>query len=158
MKPRLCLLLVVLFSAAMISAEVTNRVVARVNDRILTLYDFETRYQQALVRFANDAPDDPAERDDYYSEVARSIMRPLWDEMLILSRADQRDWSISESEVRATIDRMKEQNGIERDEDLERALNQEGLTLESWKAELENQLLYRLVVGREVYSKIDIPD
>ena len=52
----------------------------------------------------------------------------------------------------------KAQNGIERDEDLEKALNQEGMTLEGWKAELENQLLYRQVVGREVYQRVEIAE
>ena len=158
MKIRLCLLVVALLSSSVSFAEVTNRVVARVNDRILTLYDFENRYQQALARIGDQMPADAAEIDEFRSEVAREVMRTLWDEMLILSRADQKGWSIPESDIIATIERMKAQNGIERDEDLEMALNQEGLTIESWKAELGNQLLYRQVVGREVYSRIDLPD
>ena len=158
MKSRLGLFIVLLLAAATGVSEITNRVVARVNDRILTLYDFESRYEQAVGTMRDQIPTDAAERDEFLGEVARRIMRSLWDEMLILSRADQKGWTITDTRVREVVDQMKAQNGIERDEDLIAALAAEGLDFETWKDSLGTQLLYRQVVGREVYNLIEIPD
>ena len=158
MKSRLGTFIVLLLVAAAGVSEITNRVIARVNDRILMLYDFESRYEQALGALGDQLPADVAEREEFLGGVARRLMRTLWDEMLILSRADQKGWTIADSRVREVIDQMKAQNGIERDEDLKVALAAEGLNFESWKVDLETQLLYRQVVGREVYDLIEIPD
>ena len=136
-------------------AEVTNRVVARVNDRILTLYDYETSYERALLA-VSEMPSNETERDEALRQVARSVMRNLWDELLILSRADQKGWTVPESEVRAAIENMMEANGIRTDRELAEGLAREGLTLEKWKQQIERQLIYRQVVGREVYAGIEI--
>jgi len=151
-----CIALSLLLSTAA-AAEVTNRVIARVNERILTLYDFETTFEQALQR-TPELPADPADREEFMREMARGLMRTLWEEMLILTRADQRGWSIDDSEVQGTVDRMKKQNGISSDEELASALAQEGLAVDQWREEVRNQLLYRLVIGREVYSQIGLEE
>ena len=119
MKSHLRMFFVVLLVAAAGASEITNRVIARVNDRILMLYDFETRYQQALAQVGDQIPTDVAERDEFLENLARQIMRTLWDEMLILSRADQKGWTITEARVQEVVEQMKAQNGIELDEDLE---------------------------------------
>ena len=109
MRQRITALLIGLLVGGVALAEVSNRIVARVNDRILTLYDFETRFQEALRR-GGELPADETERENLIGQVARSLMNNLWDDLLILSRADQRGWSISEAEVLIAIDEMKESN------------------------------------------------
>ena len=70
MRRRISLLLIGLLVSGAVLAEVTNRVVARVNDRILTLYDFETRLQEALRR-VGELPADDTERENLIGQVAR---------------------------------------------------------------------------------------
>jgi len=157
MRRRICFLLIGLLGCGVALAEVTNRIVARVNDRILTLYDFETRFQEALRR-VGELPADETERENLMGRVARGLMNSLWDDLLILSRADQRGWSISEAEVQSAIDEMKESSGVRSDAELAEALAREGLTFERWKEQIGNQLLYRQVIGREVYSEIRLAE
>ena len=70
MRRRISFLLIGLLGCGVVLAEVTNRVVARVNDRILTLYDFETRFQEALRR-VGDLPADETEREELMGQVNR---------------------------------------------------------------------------------------
>lgn len=135
--------------------EISNRIVARVNDRILTLYDYDSALQVALARVGQ-IPSEPSEREEFLRNMAQQVMRSLWDEMLILSRADQKGWSVSDEDVQSTVQGMMDQNGIATEAELSEALAAEGLDIEQWKAELKDQLLYRQVMGREVYAALDI--
>lgn len=142
--------------AVPVAAEVTNRIVARVNDRIATLYDFESRYEETLRRLAQELPEEPAERQRAMEDVARSVMQQLFEELLILSRADQLGVFITEGEVADAIQRMREANGLESDEQFRTALAQSGLTFEELKSQFEQQMAFQRVIGREVYSQIDV--
>lgn len=138
-------------------AEVTNRIVARVNDRILTLHDFERRYQQTLAQ-VQDIPQEPSEREALQIEVAEQTMRQLWDEMLIFSRAEQKGWTVSESQIQDNIQRMLEANGMTDETEFRAALDQAGVPYDSWREGFESQLRYRMVISREVYQSIDLQD
>ena len=149
------LLILLAFACGVLSAEISNRIVARVNDRILTLYDYESAMQEALRR-VGEIPPDPDQREEFLRNLAQQVMRGLWDEMLILSRADQRGWTVSDYDVQSAVQRMMEQNGISTEEELAAALAGEGLDPSKWRAELRDQLLYRQVMGREVYATLDV--
>ena len=149
------LLILPAFACGVLSAEISNRIVARVNDRILTLYDYESAVQQALRR-VGEIPPEPDQREEFLRNLAQQVMRGLWDEMLILSRADQKGWTVSDSEVQSAIQRMMEHNGIATEAELAAALAGEGLDPSKWRAELGDQLLYRQVMGREGYAALDV--
>ncbi|MXZ39827.1 MAG: hypothetical protein F4Z19_16565, partial [Holophagales bacterium] len=80
-----------------------NRVILRVNDRIVTLYD----YQRALaeqIRQIRSAPGlTDLQRQERLGEVGRIIMKAMFEEQLILSRADQLAVVIDESDVEQQI-------------------------------------------------------
>ena len=134
-----------------------NRIIARVNDRIATLYDYEIRLEEALRR-ADDLPADVGDRQEYLTELARDVMREIFEELLILSRADQLAVTVTAIEVTEAINKMRESNGLLDDEQFRQALAQSGLTQEQLRSQFEQQMRFQRVVGREVYSEVTMEE
>lgn len=135
-----------------------NRVVLRVNDRIVTLYE----YQRALavqIRDIRNAPGltDPR-RQELLGEAGRMIMKALFEEQLILSRADQLAVVVDESDVEEQIRAMWERAGIETEEQFQDALAQQGMREEDFRDQMRKQLRSNIVRGREVAPRVDLAD
>jgi peptidyl-prolyl cis-trans isomerase SurA len=139
------------------SASELNRVILRVNDRIVTLYDYQkaTRERRTGITRAQ-IPE--AERQQMLANLEVSVMRELFDENLMLSRADQLGLRADEADIRSAIERTKANFGISTEEEFDRALAGNGMTRESFRADIEKNLLVRQVMGREVYSQIAVEE
>ena len=153
----LAAVLAVVLGAPPAGAEAANRIIARVNDRIATLYDFEVRLEESLRR-AEDMPENLGARQDYVSELAREVMKELFEELLVLSRADQLAITVTASEVTEALNRMREANGLQDDEQFRAALAQSGLTPEQLRSQFEQQMRFQRVIGREVYSAVRLEE
>lgn len=134
-----------------------NRVVLRVNDRIVSLYDYEKLKSERIVALSR-AEMPEAQRQQLLSTVGVTVMKEMFDETLLLSRADQLGLSAAEGDVRTSMDRTKAGFGITSDEEFETALASNGMTRESFRAQIEKNLLIRQVMGREVYSQVTVED
>jgi parvulin-like peptidyl-prolyl isomerase len=151
------LLLIAALPAAPSAHGEANRIVARVNDRIATLYDYESRFEEALRR-ERELPDAAAERDQLVNEIARDVMRDIFEELLVLSRADQLEVNVTANEVTESIDRMRKANGLEDEQQFVAALAQSGITPEVLRAQFEQQIRFQRVIGREVYSEVKLEE
>ncbi|MCP4202136.1 MAG: hypothetical protein GY769_09395 [bacterium] len=148
----------VILSAAILLAAVpavaeVNRIVLRVNDRIATLLDYE-KLKQERVRSLARSELSEEERQRQLASVGTDTMNNLFQEMLLLSRADQLEVRIGPSELQEALENTKQSFGIETDEDFEEALRQSGLTREDLRKQIENSLRIREVFGLEVYSEV----
>lgn len=158
-KPRL-------FSAALLSlllpatlgAEVVNRVVLRVNDQIATLYDFEQRRASMAREISRSSDMDPAQRREVLAQVGEIAYKDLFEELLIESRADQLGITAEEGQIEQQIAQMKQNFGIQTDEDFAAALAQSGMTAAQLRERLQRDLRAREVMGREVQSRIDLDE
>lgn len=146
-----------LLGAPGVSAEPANRIIARVNDRIATLYDYEVRFDDAMRR-EREVPEDAAERDQFTSGLARDVMKDLFEELLVLSRADQLEITVTANEVTETVDRMRKANQLEDDQQFQTALAQSGVTPEQLRSQFEQQIRFQRVIGREVYSEVKLEE
>ena len=138
-------------------AEVINRVLLRVNDRIVTQWDYErdlALHRSQIVQ----AVTDRNEQDRRLSEAPLQVMKSLFDELLVLSRADQLGLTISQLELEEAVKFRWEQFGIETDEQFRTALRQSGMTEGQFREDLAKQMLRQRVVGRELMSRIDVRD
>jgi peptidyl-prolyl cis-trans isomerase SurA len=138
-------------------AEVANRIIVRVNDRMATLYDFEDRYQEALARIEQ-MPTDAGDREELLQQRARDVMKVLFEELLVLSRADQMGIFVSDVEIDEAVQNMRESNDLT-DEDLfQSALAQAGLSLDLLRKQFAQQITFQRVMGREVYAQVDVQE
>jgi parvulin-like peptidyl-prolyl isomerase len=135
-----------------------NRVVLRVNDRIVTLYE----YQRALAVQIRDIRNAPGltdlRRQELLGEAGQIIMKALFEEQLILSRADQLAVVVDESDVEEQIRGMWERAGIETEEQFQDALAQQGMREEDFRDQMRKQLRSNIVRGREVAPRVDVAD
>jgi len=152
----------ILLVAAVLSATVpavgeVNRVVLRVNDRIATLVDYENLKSERVRGLARSEMSEE-ERQRQLAGVGIDTMRNLFQEMLLLSRADQLEVRIGPSQMQEAVESTKKSFGIDTDEDFEEALRQSGLTRESLREQIERSLRIQEVFGLEVYSQVGVEE
>jgi parvulin-like peptidyl-prolyl isomerase len=153
LKGTLALLATAILVAAVPATGEVNRIVLRVNDRIATLQDYEKLKNERVRALARPGISEE-ERQRQLANVGVDTMRNLFQEMLLLSRADQLEIRIGPSELQEALESTKQSFGIETDEDYEEALRQSGMTRELLRKQIESSLRIRDVFGMEVYSQI----
>ncbi len=135
-----------------------NRVVLRVNDRIATLYD----YQRAVTEQVGGIRAAPGltepERQERIGNAGRFVMKALFEELVILSRADQLAIVVDESEVEDQLRATKERFGFENQEQFRQALAQQGMREQDFRAQIHKQLRSNVVRGREVAPRVVVED
>lgn len=139
-------------AAPLSGAEVIDRILVRVNSRIVAQSHLDARIEQSLRE--NGAPPDAARAD----ELKKALMEELVNETLLEDRARDLDLTTSDAEVEEQIKKLKEQNQVSTDEDFQKALASSGLTVERLRDQLRRTLTVQRVVGREVNSKVDLSD
>jgi peptidyl-prolyl cis-trans isomerase SurA len=78
-------------------------------------------------------------------------------DLLLIQEAKKKGLDVNE-QVKMTIENIKRENNLASDEQLQRALAQQGMDLDSFKREMEQQFLKQNIVFSEVGRKIVIDD
>ncbi len=150
--------LAVLPVAAQSEPGAENRVVLRVNDRIVTLYEYQRAVGDQIRQIRNTPGLTESQRQERLGQVGRLIMKTMFEEQLILSRADQLAIVVDESDVEEQIRATWEQYGIENEEQFRDALAQSGMREEDFRARTRIQLRTNIVLSREVAPRVDLAD
>jgi peptidyl-prolyl cis-trans isomerase SurA len=138
-------------------AEDLNRVVLRVNDRIVTLYDYRERLAErrgAIVR--SQLP--PEERKIALDNSASEVLRDLLDESLLLGRGDQLAIEVSSEELEEGMAHARRNFGVEDPAEFVRSLEASGVTEGEFRQRVRENLIYQQVLGTEVTARIRIDD
>jgi len=135
-----------LFGTISSSEAVVDRVVAVVNQEIITLSEVE--------KFANPfreqiITEDRLERREQLHGVYRKVLERLIEEKLIDQEVKKNGIKISSKEVEATVEEVKQRNTATQEE-LEKALAVEGLTLEAYKKQIEKGLQRKKLINWSV--------
>jgi peptidyl-prolyl cis-trans isomerase SurA len=133
---------------------VVDRIVAVVNDEIITLYDLNEALKpyEANIQALGYAPEKASET---LFKLRSDLLNKLVDQKLADQQIKKNNITISKQEIDATIERIKESRSYT-DEDLRAGLAEQGLTIEEYRENLKKQLLRGRLVNREVKSKIVI--
>lgn len=139
------------------AADVVDRVVLRVNDKIATLLDYERRRAEMVSQVqAADVPEE--QRAQAMATLGNRLFRDMLEELLLLSRADQLRVHPSEEEVDRAVRRVRQDFGIATEDEFAAALSSQGLSLAEFREQIRNQLRMRDVVTREVTSAIELEE
>ena len=135
-------------------AQLVDRVVAIVNNEIITLFDLNRAFKpyEENIKALGYPPD--KERETLF-QVRSDVLSKLIDSQLADQKIKRDQISVSQNEIDATIERIKEARSIT-DEQLREGLAGQGLTMEEYRKEIESQILRTKLVNREVKSKIVI--
>lgn len=138
-------------------ADDLNRIVLRVNDEILTLYDYQKQKSMAVTQIlSSQLP--PAEQQERIAQVGKQITQELFRELLLESRAKQLRITVTDEQVEEAVQELLKRQGIEDEAALRQALASAGMTLDQLRDNMRREITFSQVVGREVTSKIDVAE
>jgi len=128
------------------SEAVVDRVVAVVNQEIITLSELEKWINPMKEEIA---AGDRLDKREQVEALRREVLEKLIEEKLIDQEVKKLGIKATSKEIEATVDEVKRRNNATQ-EQLEKALSAEGLTLESFKKQIEKGLLRRKLISGTV--------
>src|SRR5580700_748340 len=150
------LLLISAAAHAQTKAAVTEEIIARVNNDIITMSDYQKADQQLREEVAHDCQSCPPDKvQAQYKDQQKDLLRGLIDQSLLVQRA--KDMGISvETDLVKKLDQVRAQNNIATIDDLEKEVEKSGLAWEDYKTQIRNNLLTQEVIRKEVGQRINI--
>ncbi|WKZ32735.1 MAG: peptidyl-prolyl cis-trans isomerase [Thermodesulfobacteriota bacterium] len=141
-----------LFSPAQARAEVVDKVVAVINDSIITLSELKAATAVAMERLGVEGGAIDPEKA---REMEGGILEGLIEQRLVKQAADKAGIEVSEREIDNAVDDIKKQNRLTQ-EQLLLALAENGLTQKEYREQLKEQIRQVKFVNREFRSRISI--
>lgn len=148
MKKTILLIAIALSSLSASAAEILEGIVIRVGDRIITRTQYERRLRDGYAEIEQNVR--PEQAAAAREELRKRLAEELVSELLIRDRADRLNISVTDPEVKDAIERLKQQHGIESDQQFETSLRSSGLTRTDMEARLREQLLTQKIFSREL--------
>jgi peptidyl-prolyl cis-trans isomerase SurA len=137
-------------------AAVVDRIVAVVNEDVITLYDIETLLRPLVQNIK--AQRLPPEREvQALAQLRADMLNNLIDTKLTEQEVKRHKITITEEEIENYIRRVKQRRSTT-DEQLRGILAEQGMTLEDYRNEVKLQLQRTKLVNREVRSKVVITE
>ena len=150
-------ILLISFSCSMIlfgltshsAAEINNRIVAIVNNDVITLYELEEK----IVEITGLSSDDiKAQNEERYIEIRRQIQDQLINEKITRAKILELGIQVTEAEIDSYIENIKAANKLTQ-ESLIDQLAAEGLTYEKFRKNIKENLERDQLIEYEVISK-----
>jgi peptidyl-prolyl cis-trans isomerase SurA len=125
------------------SHAVVDRIVAIVNQEVITLSEVE----KLASPFKEDIQTkDRLEKRERIHEIYRKVLEKLIEEKLIDQEVKRSGVKVTDKEIEGALEQIKRQNAATQ-EDLEEALANEGFTLEAYKKEIEKRIQRMKVIN-----------
>jgi len=132
--------------------EVIDRVVAIVNNEIITLADLNVAAEPFVQKIKASGYSLDRERKVLF-EVRERLLKRLVEEELIKQEAKKNNITVSEKQIDQTIERLKETRYFT-DEDIRKMLKDQGLTMETYRNTLKGQISRKMLLDREIGAKV----
>jgi peptidyl-prolyl cis-trans isomerase SurA len=137
-------------------AAVVDRIVAVVNEDIITLYDIETIVQPILKNLKSQGLSPERQR-----QVVGNLRSEMLDNLVNVKLTEQEvkrhKITVTEEEIDNQLRQIKQRRSLT-DESLRALLAQEGMTLQEYRNEVKLQIQRTKLVNREVKSKVVVTE
>jgi len=133
-------------------AEICNRVVAQVNNDVITLYELDNKIKELT---GYDSGELKMKDEKKYIETRRKVLDLLVDEKIAFEKIREMGIEVTPGEIDEAIERIKESNQFTQ-EDLIARLKKQEVSFESYREEIKRQLERNRLINYEVKSKIVI--
>lgn len=147
--------LVAAAAPALSAQEVVEEIVAVVNDDVITLSEFRAQYEMAQAALRAQVPQDQQARAE--EQLRKEYLNTMITELLLLQKAKAMGLNVQE-QLKAAIEKIKQDNNIASDADLRRAIEQQGLPYETWLRQYEDGMMRQAVLYTEVQRSIALGD
>jgi peptidyl-prolyl cis-trans isomerase SurA len=134
---------------------VIEEIVARVNNQIITLSDYKQAEQLLQGEVTHDCQGcTPDKIQAEFNEQKKDVLRGLIDNALLLEHA--KDLGISvETDVIKQLDQVRKDNNLASMEELQKAVESQGIAWDDFKTQKRNQLMTQEVISREVGGRMN---
>ena len=141
------------------AGKTVEEIIARVNNEIITLTEYEKARQNATEDAAQECRGrcTPEQLQTNIEDRQKNTLRDLIDQSLLVQRGKDMGVSV-EADVIKQLDQIRIQNKLPGMDELEKAVTSEGMNWEDFKNNIRNHLLTQKVIGQEVGSHINISD
>jgi peptidyl-prolyl cis-trans isomerase SurA len=133
-----------------VSAEIYNRVVAIVNNEVITLYELNGKIRELTGLSYKELKE---KSEELYIETRRKVLNELIDQKIALEKIKELEIAVRPEEVDQAIERVKEDNQLTQ-EGLIATLKERGVTYEAYRKSIQTELERMRLINYEVQSKI----
>jgi len=142
------LFLIFFLFASTLSAEVIDKIVAVVNNEIITLSDlidfYKVQKEKGITQLS-------------FEESKETLLSDLIERKLIDSQLKEANIEVIDKEVELAMDDVLKNNNVTR-EDLVKILAKENITLTEYKEKISDQIKRTKIIDREVQAKLKVSD
>ena len=134
---------------------VVEEIVARVNNEIITVSDYQKALEDLQAEVEHDCQNcSPDKVQTELADQKKDVLRSLIDNALLLEHA--KDLGISvETDVIKKMDEVRKENNFATMEELQKAVESSGIAWEDYKTQIRNRLLTQEVISREVGGRMN---
>jgi len=136
--------------------EVVERIVAKADYGIITLSQLMEASQPSIQQIRENVP--PEEWENRIREVKSGILMQMINEYVCVRFARENEIKVTEEELDATIQAIRERSGMTSEREFRKQLEMEGLTLDELRENLRRQSLVRKVIRSEIQQKVRVTD
>src|SRR5271163_3316918 len=141
---------------AQTKALVVEEIIARVNNDVITMSDYQKAEEQLREEVAHDCQGCAQDKlMAEFKDQQKDLLRGLIDQSLMVQRAKDMGVNV-ESDLAKRLDEVRKQNGLATLDDLQKGVADSGLSWEDYKTTIRNGLLQKEVVRREVGAHVEI--
>jgi peptidyl-prolyl cis-trans isomerase SurA len=138
-----------------VSAKVVDRIVAQVNDDIITLSDLNREMAEVREDLATKYSGERLEEEIKKAE--KDVLDALIQEKLLLQKATELGFSANvDIQVAAFIEKLRKENNIKDMQEFERALNQQGRSLPGFREMIRKKIITDSLIQDFVGSHITV--
>ena len=133
-------------------AEVVDRIVAQVNDEIITLSELQ-HMAKTVESQAGVKPKGAEEK-----KMQREMLEALIDRKLAKAEAKRRGIVVSDKDIDAAMAQFKQRNNIPDDEAFAKGLSQAGLSIKEFRQQLADQMTHERLMVMVAGTKVSVSD
>jgi parvulin-like peptidyl-prolyl isomerase len=145
-----------LFASLIPAQQVVDEIIAKVNDTIITKRELDEAVAPYMPEILEKYQGE--QRIEQINKKKAEVLDDMITAALFNYQAKLYGFTVSESEIRAAIERIKEGNNIVSDEDFEYQLKLQGQTLDKLKEDLKRFILQRKVYDAEIAPQVIITE
>ena len=134
------------------SAEVVDRIVAEVNDEIITMSELEGASKSIEAQSGIK----PTGKES--KEIERNMLESLIDKKLAKAEAKRRGITVDDKEMASVLTNFRKKNNLQNDEAFNQALGKAGLSLKELKQNLTDQIIQDRLITIAVGAKTMVSD
>jgi len=149
------IVLLMLLSSAAVRSEVVDRIIAVVNDEIITLREFNVAFVPYLKKIEESYSG--AERETAIRQTREAFLQRQIDSLLILQEARKAKISVKDEEIIEVLENSLSRQNVSMAE-FQKKLAQENSSLDLVKEEIRGQIARSKLMRREIRAKVVISE